>query len=112
MMNYYGLGIPLRALLMTLLFVCANAAVALFIRLVKRKRLLHAKVLLPVVMAVNTFFCSAMKTKISPFESLKTRFVSQAKICDFSVRKSHSPSRARATFPLLMRSVSMTSTSK
>ena len=63
MMNYYGLGIPLRALLMTLLFVCANAAVVLFIRLVKRKQLLHAKVLLPVVMAVNTFFCVMFATE-------------------------------------------------
>ena len=57
MMNYYGLNIPMRALLMTLLFVSTNAAVVLFIRLVKRKKLLHATVLLPVVMAVNTFFC-------------------------------------------------------
>ena len=63
MMNYYGLGIPLRALLMTLLFVCANTAVVLFIRLVKRKKLLHAKVLLPVVMAVNTFFCVMFATE-------------------------------------------------
>ena len=63
MMNYYGLNIPLRALLMTLLFVCANAAVVLFIRLVKRKQLLHAKVLLPVVMAVNTFFCVMFATE-------------------------------------------------
>ena len=63
MMNYYGLNIPLRALLMTLLFVCANTAVVLFIRLVKRKQLLHAKVLLPVVMAVNTFFCVMFATE-------------------------------------------------
>ena len=63
MMNYYGLNIPLRALLMTLLFVCANAAVVLFIRLVKRKRLLHAKLLLSVVMAVNTFFCVMFATE-------------------------------------------------
>ena len=63
MMNYYGLSIPLRALLMTLLFVCANTAVVLFIRLVKRKQLLHAKVLLPVVMAVNTFFCVMFATE-------------------------------------------------
>ena len=63
MMNYYGLGIPLRALLMTLLFVSTNAAVVLFIRLVKRKQLLHAKVLLPVVMAVNTFFCVMFATE-------------------------------------------------
>ena len=63
MMNYYGLDIPLRALLMTLLFVSTNAAVVLFIRLVKRKKLLHAKVLLPVVMAVNTFFCVMFATE-------------------------------------------------
>lgn len=63
MMNYYGLNIPMRALLMTLLFVCANAAVVLFIRLVKRKQLLHTKVLLPVVMAVNTFFCVMFATE-------------------------------------------------
>ena len=63
MMNYYGLGIPLRALLMTLLFVSTNAAVVLFIRLVKRKQLLHAKVLLPVVTAVNTFFCVMFATE-------------------------------------------------
>ena len=63
MMNYYGLDIPLRALLMTLLFVCANAAVVLFIRLVKRKKLYHAKLLLPVVMAVNTLFCVMFATE-------------------------------------------------
>ena len=63
MTNYYGLNIPLRALLMTLLFVSTNAAVVLFIRLVKRKQLLHAKILLPVVMVVNTFFCVMFATE-------------------------------------------------
>ncbi|MBO5755256.1 MAG: hypothetical protein J6R89_04265, partial [Clostridia bacterium] len=57
MMNYYGLSIPLRALLMTLLFVCANAAIVLFIRIAGGKRLLHAKVLLPLASALNAFLC-------------------------------------------------------
>ena len=63
MMNYYGLNIPLRALLMTLLFVCANAAVVLFIRLVKRKRLYHSKVFLPIVAVICTFFCVMFATE-------------------------------------------------
>ena len=63
MINYYSLNIPLRAILMTLLFVCANTSLALFIRLLKRKRRIQAKVLLPIVMIVNGFFCVMFATE-------------------------------------------------
>ena len=63
MISYYGLSIQLRALLMTLLFISANAAIVLLIRLARRKRLLHAKLLLPMAAAVNTFFCVMFATE-------------------------------------------------
>ncbi len=63
MMNYYSLNIPLRALLMTLLFVCSNAAIVLLIRLVRRKNFLHAKLLLLTTVGINTFFCVMFATE-------------------------------------------------
>ena len=63
MMNYYSLNIPLRALLMTLLFVVANLAFALEIRMLKRKRALYAKIFLPVVAVINAFFCVIFATE-------------------------------------------------
>ena len=69
MMNYYGLNTPLRALLMTALFVVANLAFLSLLRIVNRRRVLHAKVLLPVVSVVNAFLCVmfATETRVTKF---------------------------------------------
>ena len=63
MINYYGLNTPLRALLMSALFVVANLAFATIFRIIKRKRALHAKILLPSVSAINAFFCICLPPK-------------------------------------------------
>lgn len=63
MMSYYGLNVPLRAFLMTLLFCIATFALVLMIMMVKRKRALHAKILLPVISVINTFFCVMFATE-------------------------------------------------
>lgn len=62
-MSYYGLNVPLRALLMTLLFVTSNVALVSFIRAIKRKKIWHVKILLPAVAAVNAFFCVMLATE-------------------------------------------------
>ena len=64
MMNYYGLDTPLRALLMSALFVLANLALVLILRVMGRKRMLHAKLLLPIISALNAFLCVMFATEI------------------------------------------------
>lgn len=64
MMNYYGFNTPIRALLMAALFVCANLAFVLFLWVIKPKRMLHAKLLLPTVSALNAFLCVVFSTEI------------------------------------------------
>ena len=85
MMNYYSLNILLRALLMTLLFVCSNAAIVLFIKIVAKKPHLHAKLLLPITAAVNTFFCVmfASETRIVKFSRELPEIVK--KVCEMPV---------------------------
>lgn len=56
-MNYYDLSIAFRALLMALLFISANSAIVLLIRIFRRHLCLHAKIILPVLFLINTFFC-------------------------------------------------------
>ena len=63
MMNYYGLNIPLRALLMSALFVAANLAFVMLLRIIKQKRAICAKILLPVVSVLNSFFCVIFATE-------------------------------------------------
>ena len=69
MMNYYGLNVPLRALLMSALFVAATLALVSIFRVSKRRRMLHAKILLSVAMVLNAFFCVifATETRVTKF---------------------------------------------
>lgn len=63
MMKYFDLTVHTRALLMTAFFVCSNLALVLLFRVIKRKRLLHAKLLLPFIIVVNAFFCVMLATE-------------------------------------------------